>query len=198
MKKKILTVISLILPSYIFAQWGTSGNTGASGQWLGTNNAFPLVIRTNNTERASFSSAGLFKINGLSGTGTGLMTVNSTGEVIRFNLGTSSQVLTGNGAWTNISTATGWTLGTGIITTPNKIGIGVTAGLTKALEVNGDAIFSGSVYATNFVLSDVTLVQGHLAFQTQMFLNGYDAIAGTRNELYTNSQPYYIQSALGV
>lgn len=185
-----------MLPAVVSAQWNTNGNTGASGQWLGTNNAFPLTFKTNNTERASFSSGGVFKLNGLSGTGNALMQVNSSGEVSRFSMGTSSQVLTGNGTWTNISTATGWTTSGSTTYTTNKVGIG-TSGGTHALEVSGNGLFTGFVAAEQFLVADVAAVQGRLSFTNNMNIYGYDPIAGTRNEVYTINQPYYIQSAAG-
>lgn len=200
--KRPLFVIPLVSAVFLLsvftthAQWNTNGNTGASGQWLGTNNAFPLTFKTNNTERASFSSGGVFKLNGLSGTGNALMQVNSSGEVSRFSMGTSSQVLTGNGTWTNISTATGWTTSGSTTYTTNKVGIG-TSGGTHALEVSGNGLFTGFVAAEQFLVADVAAVQGRLSFTNNMNIYGYDPIAGTRNEVYTINQPYYIQSAAG-
>ena len=41
-------------------QWKLGGNSGSNSFWLGTNNNFPLIFRTNNTERGRFSNGGLF------------------------------------------------------------------------------------------------------------------------------------------
>jgi trimeric autotransporter adhesin len=44
-------------------QWQTSGNSTVPGDFLGTTNAQPLDFKTNNTPRATITSAGLFGIN---------------------------------------------------------------------------------------------------------------------------------------
>lgn len=41
-------------------QWKLGGNSGSNSYWFGTNNNFPLIFRTNNTERGRFSNGGLF------------------------------------------------------------------------------------------------------------------------------------------
>jgi len=191
----LLVIFPILLPLASRAQWSTAGNTGSSSHWLGTNNGFPLSIKTNNTERLNISSTGVFKFNSLSGTGNALLQIGADGSLSRFNFsGTSSQVLTGAGNFTSINTLTGFTFDGTKVTTSYKLGIGVTNPVLKA-EIDGSLGVTGTVYATNFIASDASMVQGQLSFTGNMFVNGYDPIAGLRNEVYTSTQPYFIQSA---
>lgn len=124
------------------------------------------------------------------------MMLNSAGEVSRLGFGASNEFLTGSGTWATMATATGWTLTSGKITTTNKIGIGI-SNPTMKLECDGSAAFTGTVYAEHFSVADASMVQGTLSFTSNMILNGYDPIAGKQNEVYTTTQPYFVQSAAG-
>lgn len=196
MKKSLLGFLS-VLPALSFAQWSTTGNTGASGQWLGTNNAFALSIKTNNTERLNISSAGVFKFVPLTGSGNGLMLLSNDGTASRLNLsGTSTQVLNGAGSFVGIGSLAGWSVSGTNTLTSNKVGIGITSP-TNALEVSGNGVFSGFVAAQQFIVADIATVQGRLSLTNNVLMDGYDPIAGTRNEVWTVNQPYFIQSAPG-
>jgi hypothetical protein len=52
MKSKITTGVLLLCSTSLFAQfWNDNGNTIGAANWLGSNNNFPLEVRTNNTPR---------------------------------------------------------------------------------------------------------------------------------------------------
>lgn len=55
----IMTVLGNLMAQYNIS-WSTSGNSisASSTSFLGTTNAYPLVFRTNNTERMNISTAG--------------------------------------------------------------------------------------------------------------------------------------------
>lgn len=46
----LTTVITLSSFGQSGPKWSTDGNPGAYGNWIGTTNAFPFVVKTNNTE----------------------------------------------------------------------------------------------------------------------------------------------------
>lgn len=86
-----------------------------------------------------------------------------------------------------------WLAGSGMITTTNKVGIGVSSP-TQPLVVNGNGLFYGTVAAQNFTILDIATVDGKMTFSANMFMEGYDPIAGTKNHLYTNNQDLFFQS----
>lgn len=57
---RIMNMLNNRIINVEYNQWKLGGNSGSNSFWLGTNNNFPLIFRTNNTERGRFSNGGLF------------------------------------------------------------------------------------------------------------------------------------------
>jgi hypothetical protein len=110
--------------------------------------------------------------------------------------GSSSQVLTGAGTFAPLNTLTGWNTSGSTTFTSNKVGIGTTGG-TNALEVGGNGVFTGFVAAQQFIVSDMANINGRITMTNNMVIDGYDPIENSRNEIYTLTQPYYLQSSPG-
>ncbi len=178
-------------------KWSEAGNTVSATSFFGTINNHPLLVKVNNIEYMSISPTGIYKFNALSGTVDAIVFSKTTGELYRKDIsGNANDVLTGNGSFANISTLTGWFTYSGITTTTNKVGIGVSSPL-QALEVNGNAIFNGSVNATQFNVGDVTSQGKNLRIASDISLDAYDIATGMRNEIKVFSQHLYLNSQHG-
>ena len=80
--------------------WSNVGNNLANGDYIGTNNSVPFIIKTNNTQAAIVNTNGSILFNHYSGTGNGLLMLDNTGLLSRFNFsGNIGDVLLGNGSW---------------------------------------------------------------------------------------------------
>lgn len=74
MKKSILTLIAILAITITSsAQWKINGNSISSGQWLGTTNKMPLIIKTNGTS----TSAPQMVITGTDGPNKGFVGINT-------------------------------------------------------------------------------------------------------------------------
>lgn len=91
--------------------------------------------------------AGTFKNTTWAGTGNRLLQTDANGNVIVLPVGSSNQVLLGNGTWGSIPTPTNiWQQnGYGIYYTGGKVGVGTNNPLV-ALDVIGDARVSNNLY----------------------------------------------------
>jgi len=192
--KKTILLALVLVPSLSFGQWQLAGNAPTSSATLGTTNNQAFRVITNNSELMNFSPSTGIKFTTLNGTGSGLLQLASDGVASRNGYPADvTKVLNGNGGWSTIASLCGWTLGSGIVVTTQKVGIGVTTP-AQALEVSGNGIFSGSVSASSFDVGTVATVQGHLSLSGSVFHHSYDATAGTRNEVYSTDHEYYINS----
>ncbi len=102
--KKTISVFSMLLLINVSvhgqgAKWSTAGNGISTGDFIGTTNNFPMIFRTNNTQKMVLGTNGILQLNNLSGTGNRLIQTDAAGNVISFPMGTSTQVLYGNGMW---------------------------------------------------------------------------------------------------
>jgi hypothetical protein len=162
--------------------WRVNGNTPAASDYLGTQNNTPLIIKTNNAERARFTENGwvgigtasptrmldvngqsrfrlkvqcdslleasMLKITGLAG-GAGLLNVNASGNVNKIlYTGHASDVLTGAGTFTPLSSLLPsplWQQNASGIFYNGNVGINK-SNPQFALDVTGDLNVSHNVY----------------------------------------------------
>ncbi len=151
---KKLLLISLLLTSIYHsygqagAKWATGGNSSSTGDFIGTTNNFPLIFKTNNTQKMVLSTTGVLQLNNLAGTGNRLLQTDASGNIIPFTMGTSSQVLYGNGLWGSLPAAPSvfWnSSGSNIYFNTGKVGIGTSTPLYP-LDVIGDVRISNNLY----------------------------------------------------
>ncbi|MFI5203940.1 MAG: hypothetical protein ACHQF2_05535 [Flavobacteriales bacterium] len=200
---RLLTFISSFLfATFSFSQggakWSVNGNNTSNGDFIGTTNNEPLVIKTNNVTRIRIHANGNIIFKEFDGLGfTGLFTFDANGKLVGVPFsGSPTDVYLGTGVFGNINALTGWFTTPGITYTNNNVGIGLTSPVEK-LEVNGNAIFNGSVAASQFLVGDVSSSGKNLRISTNICLDGYDASTGMRNELCVFYKPLYINSRHG-
>jgi hypothetical protein len=183
----------------MFAQgnnWKLDGNNNASTTtFLGSTTLQPLIFKTNNLERFRINGDGTFNFTGLPGTGQGLLYTSPTGLLQRIVFsGNANQVLLGNGTFGTLASSNYFVFsGTNQLSTIYKLGIGVTNPSQK-LEVDGNAIFNGSVTAQSINLVDVSTSGKALFFKSSMCMDGYDPTLGTKNEICAMNAPLYLNS----
>lgn len=159
--KVVLIFSVLILFSMsVFAQgpkWTTLGNTNSTGDFIGSTNGQPFVIKTNNITRGTFTASGSFQLNSLIGTASRLLQTDATGNIIPFTMGTSTQVLFGNGTWGLLPTlpVVFWnSSGSNIYFNTGNVGIGTTTPMFP-LDVVGDVRISNNLYVGGgIIISD--------------------------------------------
>lgn len=166
MKTK-LTIAATLLATLSLAQgggqkWSLSGNNVSQGDFLGTTNSSPLILKTNNQEWLRIRPNGEFRFLSLNNPGglSGFMVLNTQGEASRLNFtGTTNDVVTGAGTFSNISSLTGFTLSGSNIVTNFNLGIGV-ATPTTMFHVGGTGLFNGDLTTTSNMYVNGTLKVG--------------------------------------
>lgn len=141
-------------------KWSPAGNTVGVGDFIGSTNNFALDFKTNNTLRMVLDANGNLRIINFIGTGNRLLQTDASGNLSPFLMGTSTQVLYGNGIWGNLPVAatTFTNNGTNIfLPASSKLGIGTNVP-TEALEVTGNIKVSGDIITS----STSTLTSGGL------------------------------------
>ncbi len=133
--------------------WQLSLNT-ISGQQpnLGTINNYPINFFTKGIQRATLKTDGTFNLTNLQGTGSRFLQANSSGDIVEWSgIGDGTKALFGDNTWKKLPFAFD---DTKISINPGtKLGVGVTSPAV-ALDVSGDAQFSGKVIApSGFLLS---------------------------------------------
>jgi len=158
MKHLLSLIAALAISATSFSQggqkWATSGNSTSSGDFLGTTNNQPLVFKTNNTIRGTFTSTGNFQLVNLQGTGNRLLQADANGNIIPFAMGNANEVLYGNGTWgtlPNMPTLFWQQHGTDLYYMDGKVGIGTNTPLVS-LDVIGDARVSNNLYVGGGVI----------------------------------------------
>jgi len=155
----MLMVVTLLNINNTFSQsqnwWKVDGNSnGSSSTFIGTTNNQPLVFKTNNTTRGTFTSTGNFQLVNLQGTTNRLLQADASGNIIPFAMGNANEVLYGNGTWgtlPNMPTLFWQQHGTDLYYMDGKVGIGTNTPLVS-LDVIGDARVSNNLYVGGGVI----------------------------------------------
>ena len=197
-----LLFIVVLTTNVLFAQggqkWSVNGNATTNGDFIGTTNNEPIVFKTDNQTRLRINANGNFIFKQFDGVvSPGLFTYDVTGKLVGLAFtGNASDMLLGNGLFASVAASTGWNVGVGTTYTMNKVGVGIQFPVEK-LEVNGNAIFNGSVAASSFIVGDVSSTGKNLRISTNICLDGYDPLTGMRNELCVFYKPLFVNSKHG-
>lgn len=180
-------------------KWATQGNTGSTGDFVGTTNNFPLTFKVNNIERMSLSTTGILQVNSLAGTGTGYAWFDANGNMMRTNFPNDpNQILTGNGTFTTFSALGGWAFNGNNLYNSNAgyVGIG-TNNPQFSLDVNGNARVNGTLYAMGLVLA--TKMEADTMKSSSMISvnNNLSIYSGLVNDVYTTNGDIRLQSRIG-
>lgn len=133
-------------------KWATSGNSNATGDFLGTTNNFPIDFKTNNVLRMSLGTTGVLKIGSLAGTGNRMLIADAGGNLVSLPAGKPTEMLTGNGTWTAVP----WHGGGNNLYYTIPIGIGTSPDPAYALDVSGNTRFSGTVTSASGFMFDAS------------------------------------------
>lgn len=154
--KKLLTIVLSLCATFSFSQgggqkWSLTGNAVSPADFIGTTNSAPLVFKTNNAERMRIRPDGSFQYSSLNNPGgtAGLLQLSSLGDASRLNFtGSTNDVLTGAGTFSNLSSLTGFTLNGNNIVTGFNLGVGVITP-TAMFHVGGTGLFNGDLTTTS-------------------------------------------------
>jgi hypothetical protein len=200
--KKISLLTLLCLPVCVFSQapakWNVNGNATVTGDFLGTTNNQPILFYTNNVETMRLKANGELKINNLSGFGNGLVTANNNGVLGNTPFtNDTNQVLTGAGTFRTISSFGPWQQsGNFVFLHTGKVGIGTNNPQYK-LDVNGNAHFNGTVYASAINLvnkMEADTIKGVSMVEVN---NNLELSGGALNHIYTKTGDLRLQSHAG-
>lgn len=193
----LLSINATMLMGQSGTKWSVNGNSAQSGDFIGTTNYQIFELRSNNSKLISLNPDGSLLFHSFSSMGNGLLQFDANGKLqpVLFT-GNALDVLLGNGQFGSLGATVGW-ISDGVVTRTNlKVGIGIPSP-NESLEVNGNAIFNGSVSAAEFQVGDVSSTGKNLRISTQICLDGYDPLNNMRNEICVFSQPLYINSKHG-
>jgi hypothetical protein len=176
------------------SKWNVFGNLGDGADWLGTTNSFPLIFKTNNTQRMSLDANGVFNLVNLAGTGSRMLQTDANGNLIFLPTGSSGQFLQSDGTWANLpSSATAWKVnGNNIFNTNSGFtGIG-TSNPLYPLDVVGSAhVSSNLIVDGGLVLTDINKTPNGIQLNiggNAVFTGGLQAtsLAGTGGIVYAD------------
>jgi hypothetical protein len=159
--------------------WQTGGNTLSGTEWLGSQNAQPLIFKTNSIQQMAILANGNIQITSLNNGNSGIVTYSNNGTLQQLNFnGNNSTVLTGNGTFTSFASLNPWQVsGTKLYYSGGNVGIG-TSNPTAPLQVNGNIISNGNIYANNL------LAANNIAVGTFKIVNGtVDSVTSTASML---------------
>lgn len=173
MKKTIITLALLIFASALsYAQsgqkWSANGNIASSGDFIGTTNNEPLILKSNNIVGLRLKPNGQLIIKSLdlnSSAPSGLVLTNGQGEISRLNFNTATnQYLSSNGTWQTVPNGIWQNSANNLFWIGGNIGIGTSNPLFP-LDVVGDARVSNNLYVGGGVvisdkISAITEVKG--------------------------------------
>lgn len=181
-------------------KWSTTGNAAASGDFLGTTNNEPLLLKTNNTTVAKFHTNGNLTLNNYSGSGTAFMLLNGNGLVTRYNFsGNATDVFTGAGTFAPLSSIAGWQF-SGLdlnCTAGGNVGIGTFSPAYK-LDVNGDIRSSGKLIASGLEIVDdvkADTVKSHRMISVN---NNLMLESAASSEFFATTGNLFIQCRTGI
>jgi hypothetical protein len=123
--------------------WILGGNEPDFGEFIGTTNDFPFIIKTNDTIRMVIDEFGKVTLKTLQGTGIRLIRVNEDGDLVALEPGNNTEILNGEGEWIPIQEHLFEIDGSGnTLLSSGKLKIGSGGSPTKELEVNGQALIT--------------------------------------------------------
>ena len=180
MKKFILSLLGIALQTVVLAQgnqnggninsgqWRTKGNAADTSEFIGTTNKQSLVIKSDNVKAMEIKPTGDVHFSRLGSTdgSKGLVIVDGDGRTERLGFTPNfTQVLTGQGIFTNIDQLTGMKLsGSNIVqTAAGNVGLGI-LNPTSKLSVFGDGSFTGELYTGAISISGFNGAQTRLSF----------------------------------
>lgn len=157
MNKRIFTLITVLSISIQInaksgTKWSTGGNGISTGDFLGTTNNEPLLLKANNNLGLKIKPNGeiIFKsldLNSITGS-NGIVFTDGQGKIGRINFtGSTNHILLGDGSWGTIPSSSNLWLETNgnISYTHGYVGIGTSSPLFP-LDVIGDARISNNLY----------------------------------------------------
>ena len=164
MKKKITTLVAILIAATGQAQWSLTGNAGTNPavNFIGTTDAQPLIFKTNN-----FFSGILDPNRQNTAFGMQSLMSNTTGT---FNVALGQQAM-----WVNTTGGSNVAIGGGALH-ENTTGVGNTAVGNGALWNNTITQHSTAVGVSSLIFSTGT---GNTAIGGNTFLNCYNGIANT-------------------
>ena len=197
--KKLIATLSLSLTTVVsFSQsqnwWRSNGNTPASTDVLGTTNATPLNIVTNNVLKMVLDANGTLRLVNFAGTGNRIVTTDANGNLSALPQGSTGQYLSSNGTWQNLPAVTQpWNIsGNNLFYNTGSVGIGAAPNSAYKLDVAGDArvqnnlyvgggiLISQKVEATNSLKTDtVRSASGSTKFANNVVLKQQFQVDGT-------------------
>lgn len=203
-KRNFFIVLLITVSTAISAQvpfWSNNGNNASTGDFLGTNNNQPLLFKSNGIEALRINPNGDIRFNAFANAGSGLLWSNNGVLSHTAFTNDTNQVLTGNGTFRNLSSISGWTInGNLLYSSPGlNVGIGITNQqyVQYPLTVNGDAWFTGTVYAQGIILTDKLFTDTLKATSMFSLNNNMHMSAGGVNQIYTSTGDIRFQSNVG-
>ena len=144
-KRIIITTLATMAVLSTVAQngprWSPAGNTASIGDFIGTLNAFPLTVKTNNISRFTFDTNGDFIFNSLAnGNANRLMSLDANGKLSALSGTAVTNLFNSNGVGVLQKTGNDYFLPTG------NLGIGIAPSPGFKLDVIGDARISNNLY----------------------------------------------------
>jgi hypothetical protein len=199
MKKYLLAVGSLFLFSVSYSQtqnWKVTGNTVTPGDYLGTSNNEPLILKSIGNEGLRIKPNGELRVKNFDdNTYTGLTFVNTNGVLSKLNFtGNSADILLGNGTFGSLSSLAGWALNGNVLFSNYNIGIGTNIAPEK-LTVNGNIVANGSISGTSLNVVDIVTSGREFKVSTSLCMKGIDVNdPNSRNEICGMNGDLYLQS----
>lgn len=159
---KKIKIASLILVCFIFkafsqtnSPWHRNGDNITTGDWLGTSNNEPLLLKANNNLGIKIKSNGelMFKsldLNSSSGP-NGIVFTDGQGRIFRLDFtGSNADFLMGNGTWRNLPALSSFNSSGENIYIPNTIKLGIgNSNPQEALDVSGNVKINGGLNISN-------------------------------------------------
>lgn len=195
----VITCGAFNLKAQTNADWNINGNSISNGNFLGTTNNEPLVMKTNSTEALRIKPNGEIKIAAFENLGKGIVTFNNNGVLTtRVFPNDTNQVFCGSGSFKSVSALSGWTRTGNVLynATGVKVGIG-TSNPQYALDVVGSAYFTGTISAQGVILTNKLLADTMKAGSMFSLNNNLHMSAGGLNEIYTSTGDLRFQSNAG-
>jgi len=203
MKKIILILFGLSICLRTFSQqkWDVGGNVISTGNFIGTNNNEPFILKANGNEGIRIKTDGGVRIIPLVTTSNvnGLVITNQSGLLSRLDFnGTGTQVLFDNGAWGSLPTYNNpWQIsGSNINYNNGNVGIG-TSNPQALLDVAGKSIFEADVNINGifkvWTPSSPTILE--VSSSQQVRLGGFQGTSGkfavANPDGFPNSAEFY-------